>query len=127
VGDVLAPVEEAGRVLSGVGLAVVVEVNHAVAAVDFEDGRNHHDEVASNLLYEGRLLDGEAVGQFHEHLRASGLGRVDGAGEPVEGAALVDEAFGLGVRGAARVGEAGGNLLVPVEVLEVGLVADGDE
>jgi len=50
------------------------------------------------------------------------------AGEPVEDLALRGELAGFGVRGAARIGEAGGDVLVAVEIRQVLRVGDeGDD
>ena len=36
----------------------LVDIDHAVAAVDFDHGRDEHDHVRANELDVGRIIDG---------------------------------------------------------------------
>ena len=79
------------------------------------------------VLMNGRLVDGDAVGELHEHLDRAGLAGVHAARGPVHRLGLLEQALGLGLGEAARVGQLGVDGLVLVEVLDRLLVGDGDD
>ena len=127
VGHVLAPVHQPRRLLARVRLAVAIDVDHPVPAVDLHDGCDQDDQVLADRLDVCRVFDGEPVGQLHEHLGRAGLRRVDRAGEPVERLGLAHQVGRLGVRRLAGVGELRGDLFVAVDPPEVLLARDGRE
>ena len=119
VRDVLAPVEEP---VGDVGLGVLAlghgHVDLLVAAVGLEDGGDERDGVLADGLDEGRLVDGDAVGELHEHLDGARLAGVEAAGGPVDRLGLGEEGLGFGVRELAGIGQAGVDRLVFVEVAD---------
>jgi hypothetical protein len=48
-----------------VGEVPLVEIDHAIAAIDFDNRRNQGDHVVANGFDVGTLVDGQPVGQFH--------------------------------------------------------------
>ena len=50
VGNVVAPVEQVRPLLVRVGLVPAIDVDHAVAAIDFDHGRDEHDHVRADVL-----------------------------------------------------------------------------
>ena len=84
-------------------------------------------ELLRICLDERRLFDDQAVGQFDQHFGSAGLGRVDAAVGPVERLAGFDEFVRLLVGDFARVAELGEDVLVLIEVLDGGLVGDGED
>ena len=84
VRDVFAPVHHRGLGLAGL-LTVVVGVHLLVAAIGFHHRRDEDDGVFADLLNKRRFFDDEPVGKLDQHLRAAGLGRVDAAGDPIDG------------------------------------------
>ena len=97
------------------------------APVDFERRRYHHDDVFANLLYEGRLFDGQPVGHLHEHFGRAGFGRVYRSRRPVECLPFSDQLLGFFVIDLPRIGQAAGYLFVTVEPGEVRFIADEDK
>ena len=71
-----------------------------------------------------RILDCQPVGQLHEHFGRPGLGRVDGAGEPVERLAFEHQGGDVGIGGLPRVGELRRDLFKAVDLAEVFLARD---
>ncbi len=127
VRHVLAPVDQAGRGLIGVRLAVVVEIHLAIASVHLDDGRDEHDQVLSDLLNEGGLLDGQPVGQLHEHLGRAGLRRMNRSCRPIHGEPFGDQPFGLILGDRTRIGESGGDLFVPIQPPHIRFIGDDDQ
>ena len=128
MGDVLAPPEEPG---GDVGLGVLAlghgDVDLLVAPVDLEDGGDQGDGVLADRLDERGFVDGDAVGELHEHLDGARLAGVHAARGPVDRLGLVEQALGLGVGQLARIGQLGVDLLELVKVLDRLFVGDGDE
>src|SRR6185437_16293929 len=89
VSDVMSPIEKARSGATGIGFFPIVEINFAVATVDFENGSDEHDDVFADLFNLRRIFNGETVGEFHEHFRRAGSGRMNRAGEPVKRLACV--------------------------------------
>ena len=83
-------------------------------------------DVVADGLDEGGLFHDQAEGQFDEHLRAAGFGRVDAAVGPIDGLAGFDEFAGLLAGELARIAEPGEDVLVFIEVFDGGLVGDGE-
>jgi hypothetical protein len=77
VRDVFSPINKVRRGLAGIRFAVVVDVDLAIAPVDFARGSDQHHHVLANILNQRRVFDGEAIRQFHQHLGRSGFGRVN--------------------------------------------------
>ena len=127
VRHVFAPVDQVGRGLAGEGLAIVVDVDLAVAAIHFGGGGEEHDGVLADVADVGRFLDGQAVGQFHEHFGRAGFGGVNAARCPIKRQGFGGKFFGLGGGRFARVGEARGKVLVVIELGDVGFVGDGHQ
>ena len=127
VGDVVAPVEKARPILAGMRFVPPVDIHHAVAAVDFDHRRDEHDHVRADVLDVGRVVDGQAIGQLHQRRGRAGLGRVDGAGDVVDGPGLVDELARFGVIEAdrARVGKLGQARVILFRAREQFRIGDG--
>ena len=112
MGDVMAPVEKVRPFLVGVRLVPLVDVDHAVAAIDFDDGGDEDDHVGADVLDVRRVVDGQAIGELHQGGGRAGFRRVNGAGDVVDGPGLVDELAGGGVvevdgAGVRQLGQAG--------------------
>ena len=90
VRDVLAPVHQRRALLAGL-LAVVVRVDLLLAAVDFDHRSDEGDHVVADRLDERRLFDDQPVGEFDQHFRSAGLGRMDAAVGPVDRLAGFDQ------------------------------------
>ena len=102
--DVLSPVHQWRPWLFG-HLSVVVGIHLFVATIGLNYWSDEHDCVVTNFLDEWRLFDDQAVGQFHQHLWATGLRGVDAARDPVDRFARVNQLLCLLLRRLARIGE----------------------
>ena len=129
VGHVLAPVHEREPSLSlRTVLVEVVGVHLLLAAVDLNDRRNERDDVVPDRADEFGLLDGQTVRQLLEHFRATVLGGVHAAREPIDRLRdFVDESLGALLGGRARIGELGHVALVRLDVRDRLLVGDGEK
>ena len=85
------------------------------------------DEPVADLADVGRLGDGQAVGQLHEHLRGAGLRRVQAAVQHVEGLEAGDQLLGPPLVGAPRVGQLGHGRPRLLQVVQALLVAHHHE
>ena len=85
VRDVVAPVDHVRRHVVRVLLLPLVDVDDAIAAVDLDDRRDQRDDVIANVLDVGRVVDRETIRELHERRRRAGFGRVDRAGDVVDG------------------------------------------
>ena len=105
--DVVAPVEKVRVGFVGMRSMPAVDIDHAIAAIDFDDGRDESDDVRADVLDVGRVIDGETVGELHQRRGRAGLRGVDGAGDVVDGRGLSDERRGFGIVHVegARIGE----------------------
>ena len=105
-----------------------VEVDHAVATVDFHDGSDERDDALANFANIGAVVDREAIRELHERGGRAGFRRVNRAGDVIDGRGLRHEAVGLGVveLDGARIGELRETRAVFVEVLEIFFGGDGD-
>ena len=63
----------------------VVDVDLAVAAVDLDDRRDQRDHVVADVPDVRAVVDGEPVCELHQRRRRAGLGRMDRAGDVVDG------------------------------------------
>ena len=126
VRHVVAPVQQPRIMLPRVRQVPVVQVDHAVAAVDLDHRRDQGDHVRANLPDVRRLVHRQAIGQLHQRGGRAGLGGVDGAGDVVDRRGLRDQLVGDGVvhADAARVGQPGQARLVRVEVGQQAFVGD---
>ncbi len=122
---VLAPVHQR-QALAG-ALVVVIGIDLAFAAVHFDHGGDEGDGVVADGLDERGLFHDQAVGELDQHFGSAGFGRVYAAVGPVERLADFDELAGLVVGDLARVAELGEDVLVLIEVLDGGLVGDGED
>ena len=105
-----------------------VDVDLAIAAVDFDDRRDQRDDPAADLLDVRALVDRQAIDELHQRSRRSGFRRVNRTGDVVDRHRLIDELVGLGVVRAdrARIGELGQPRAVLVELRQVGFRRDRD-
>ena len=81
-----------------------VKIDHAVASVDFDDRSDQRNGAVANFLDVRALIDGEAIGQLHERGGRAGLGRVNRAGDVVDGHRFGDELVGFRVIELDRAG-----------------------
>ena len=127
VGDVFPPVGEAAR---DVGLGVLaaghVDIDLLVPSIHLEDGRDQDDGIVADGPDERRLVHRDAVGQFHQHLDRPGLAGMHPARGIVNGLGLADETPGFAVAERARVGEAGVDPFVAVQVGHRPFIGHGD-
>ena len=125
----MAPVKKARADLAGMGFVPLVDVDHAVAAIDFDDGSDEHDHVGADVFDVGSIVDGQAIGELHQSRGGAGLGGVNGAGDVVDGPGLVDEQAGLGVVEAdfARVGKLGQARVILFRASEKLGIGDGGD
>ena len=126
VRDILAPINQRGLGLAGL-LAVIIGVDHLLAAVDLDHRGDEGDHLVADRANEGRVLHRKAVGEFDQHFRPARLGRVDAAGDPVDRFGRLDDLRRLFRIGAARVAEQRELRLVVVEQCERRLIGDGDD
>ena len=107
VRDVVAPVHELRPVLTGMRQVPVVNIDHAIAAVDFDHWRDQRNHAVADRSDVRTLVNGEPVGKFHQSRRRAGFGRVNRARNVIDGKGLIDEAIGFGIVeiDRARVGE----------------------
>ena len=104
-----------------------VDVNHAVVAINFDDGSDQYDGIAADFLNEGRVFDSKTVSELHEHFRRAGFGRVDAAVGPVHGLAFGDQLLRVGITEASRIGETSGDFLVAIEFREIGFIGNSGD
>ena len=97
VGHVLAPVNQRRIEIFGMGQVPFVDVDHAVAAIDFDDRCDQRDHAVANLANVRAFIDGQAVGKFHQRGRRARFRRVNRAGDVVDGNGLGDKLVGFGV------------------------------
>ena len=74
----------------------VVNVDHAIAAVDFDDRRDQRHHVVANRFDVRAVVDDEAISQFHQRGWRTGFGRVNRAGDVIDWKRSGDEAIGFG-------------------------------
>ena len=55
----------------------VVDIDHAVAAIDFDDRRDQRDHVVANRSHVRAVVDGEPISEFHQRGWRSGFRRVN--------------------------------------------------
>ena len=127
VGHVFAPVDQRRIEIFGMGEVPFVEIDHAVAAVHFNDWSNQRDDAVADFADVGTFVDGKAVSQFHQCGGCARFRRVDCAGNVIDGDGFGDEFVGFGVfeMDGARVGEFRKALAVLLEVFEIGFRRDG--
>ena len=65
-----------------------VDVDHAVAAIDFDDRSDQRNHAVANLADVRAFVDGQSVGEFHQRGGRAGFRRVNGAGDVVNGNGL---------------------------------------
>ena len=126
VGDVVTPVHQRRRNLARIGAVPVVQIHHAIAAVGFDHRRDQGNDLRADFLDVRRIVDGEAVRQFHQRGRRAGFGRVDAAGNVVDRCRLSDERLGLRIIHAerARIGELGQTRIVDFQIRDQRFVGD---
>ena len=76
------------------------------------------------FLTSGRVLDGQPVGELHEHLGRAGLGAVQASHEVIDRLRGVEDAGRLGLGEPARIGEAGQGAAVRLQRTDVRLARD---
>ena len=116
VSDVMAPIHQRRILLTGMRAMPVVEIDHAVAAIDFDDRRDQCNHARTDVLDVRRIVHREPVSKFHQCGRCAGFDRVDRAGDVVDRCRLRDQLIGGGVVHAdtAWVGELGQACIVSV-------------
>jgi len=124
VRDVLAPPRQR-QGLPRLLLEVEI-VDHPLAPVHLEHRRQGDDHLVADVADERRLLDGQAVGQLHQHLGAAGLRGVEVASRPVDGLAGRDELPRLRLGERPGIGEVVEDLPVALEAGDGRLVGDED-
>ena len=122
VSDVFAPIDQARSAFALIRFAVIVQIDHRVAAIDLERRCDHHDHVLPNGTDHRRVLDRDAIRHFHQHLRRTGLGRVDRPRRPIHGLALSNKLLCDLVINGTRVGELCRDLFVTGDLCEICLV-----
>ena len=95
VDHVLAPVDGRGPGVFRVRQVPLVDVDLPIAAVGFQDRRDHRDDVRADRLDVGALVDRQPVGQFHQGRRRTGLGRVERPGDVIHRHRQIHQAIGL--------------------------------
>ena len=65
VSNVMTPINQRRHGFARVRLAVVIRVNHAIAAIDLKRRSDQHDHVLANRLNERTLFDGQTISEFH--------------------------------------------------------------
>src|SRR6185437_13092445 len=128
VRNVVAPVEQLRSVFVRMREVPVVDVHHAVAAINFHHGRDERDDVVANVLNVRAVVHGEAIGQLHEGAGGAGLGGVNRAGDVIDGYGGGGDAVGFGIVhvDSAGVGELGELGAIGLEAREIGFGGDGD-
>ena len=66
VRDVVSPIKERRRRLSGMGHVPAEQVDLAIATIYLHDGSDERDQVVANVLDVGALVDGQPIGQLHQ-------------------------------------------------------------
>ena len=87
----------------------VVDVDHAIASVDFNYGRDERDHAFADRLDVRAFINGQPISEFHQGSRRPGLSRVNCPGDVVNRKRLIDQAvrFGIVKIDRARIGELG--------------------
>ena len=128
VRDIFAPIDKPGKKLFPVREVPFVEVDHAVAAVHFDDRSNQRDGAVANFPDVRTFIDGQAVGQLHERRGSSRFRRMDCPGYVINGDGLGHELVGFRVieldgAGIGELGEAGAVFL---EMFQIFFRRNGD-
>ena len=128
VAHVVTPVHEVGIRLAGVLHVPVEHVDHAVAAVDFDDGRDERDEMVADILDVRAFVDRQPIRELHEGRRRTGFGAVNRPRDVVDRRRVGGDAYRLVVVHAddARIGELGELGLVRVQPRHQLFARDGD-
>ena len=108
VEHVLAPVRHARACRPRLGLVdavPVVPVDIAVASIRIGDRRDRHDDALADLIDDRRILGGEPIGQFHQHLRRSHLAAVETADQVIDRFRAGNDLRGSIGRDRSRIGE----------------------
>ena len=124
VRDVLAPVrrwEREPRLLP-----IARTINNLLPTVHFDNRCDHREHVLADALHQRRLFNHQTVRQFHQHFRATGLGRVHAAGEIVDGFGQADELLRACFWCLARIGELVEVALVLIEIPDGFFVGDNE-
>jgi hypothetical protein len=97
--------------------AEVATVNDLFAAVDFNDRRDHRDDVVADALHERIFRHDHAIRHFHQHFRTTGFSGVHAAGDVVDRLRELEQFFRACFGRLARIGEL---VEVALVLLEVG-------
>ena len=125
--DVVAPVHQPRPVLAWIGLVPLVDVHHAVAAVDFNHRRDQHDHVRTDVLDIRRVINRQSVCQLHQRRRRARLRRVNRSRNVVHRIRRVDQRLRLRVvhPQRARIGKLRQPLVVFLLRLQQALIGNG--
>ena len=127
VRDVLAPIDEPGEKFLGMREVPFVDIDHAVAAVDFDDRSNQRDGAIANFLDVWAFIHGEPVGQLHQRGGRARFRRVNRARDVVDGHGLRDELvrFRVVEFDGTRIGQLGEASAILVEGFQIFFRGDG--
>ena len=94
--DVFAPVDQPGPVLIWVREVPVVNVHHAITAIDFDHRRDQRQNIVADILDVWTVIDDEPVSELHQRRRRTGLGRVNRARDVIDWKRSGNEAIRFG-------------------------------
>ncbi len=83
VRDIVAPIHERRPIFIGMRKVPIVDINHAVAAVDLDHGCDEGDHAFADRLHIRAFIDGEAISKLHQGGRRPRLDRVNRSGDVV--------------------------------------------
>ena len=75
----------------------VVDIDHAIAAVDFHDRRDQRNHVVANRFDVRTVVDDQPVSKFHQSRRRAGFRRVNRSRDVVDGKGLLYQLVSLRV------------------------------
>ena len=127
VADVFAPIDQRRIEILRMGKVPLIDIDHAIAAIDFDNGSDQRDDAVADFADVWAFIDRQAIGKFHQRGGRAGFGRVDRAGDVIDGNGFGDEFVGFGVieLDGARDRQASPGAGDFVEIFQVGFRRDG--
>ena len=127
VANVFAPIDQRRIKILWVREMPAIDIDHAVAAVDFDDGSDERDDAIADFADIRAVIDGEAIGKLHQRGGSAGFGRMDGASDVINRDGFGDEFVGFGVveLDGAGIGKLREALVILLEIFQVGFGGDG--